>query len=168
MFLTFSVSEISRFLLGPLGGHFGRFWRSSGSLLGAVWTPFGSFRPLMVCCGDPWLPLRSLWASDGLILEPLHSLHAPFGQLQVRVRVLLVILGSFLVHLRSKLRVLCMLCRYWQDFFAICFRMVFIVSLPANWRFPSLAVQVTESALGRFRSLGEAPVGGVLGGNWSL
>ena len=45
--------------------------------------------------------------------------------------------------------------------------MEFILLLQANRRFPSLAVQVTESASGRFRSLGEAPVGGVLGGNWS-
>ena len=145
----FSLFEISRFLLGPLGiilvtlgGFLGVCWGYFGHPLervGSLWGPFGS---ILVSCWDPWLPLRSLWASYGLILEPLHSLWAPGGQLQVRFRVLLVILGSFLVHFRPNLCVLCLLCRYWQDFFAICLCVEFILSLQANWRFPSLAVQV--------------------------
>ena len=152
----FSLFEISRFLLGHLevilvdfGGLLGVCWGQFGHPLERVGSLWGSFGPLLVSCWDPWLPFRSLWASYGLILEPLHSLRAPFGQLQVRFRVLLVILGSFLVHFRPKLCVLCVLCRYWQDFFAICLCVEFILSLPANWRFPSLAVQVLVTQRGR-------------------
>ena len=41
-----------------------------------------------------------------------------------------------------------MLCRYWQDFFAIYWCVEFILLLQANRRFPSLAVQVFGSIWG--------------------
>ena len=146
--MTFSVSEISRLLLGPLGVILVDF----GGLLGACWGQFG--RPLV--------PLGILWSA----VETLGSLCDPFGPLMVSFwnpcapcgllldtsrsvfRVLLVILGSFLVHFRPKLCVLCVLCRYWQDFFAICWCVEFILLLQANRRFPSLAVQVFGSIWG--------------------
>ena len=131
-------------------------WPSFGIPSGLFWSPFGTlgslcgpFGPLMVSFWNPCTPC-------GLLVDSFRSVLGCFGSSWDLSWCILGLNCVFYVH-----------CRYWQDFFAICLRVEFILSLPANWRFPSLAVQVTESASGRFRSLGEAPVGGVLGGNWS-
>ena len=63
--MTFSVSEISRLLLGPLGVILVDF----GGLLGACWGQLG--RPLV--------PLGILWSA----VETLGSLCDPFGPLMV-------------------------------------------------------------------------------------
>jgi hypothetical protein len=112
----FSLSEISRFLLGPLGvilvdfgGLLGVCWGYFGHPLESVGSLWGPFGPLLVSCWDPWLPLRSLWVSSGVLLEPSHSLWAPLGSV---LGCFGIILGSFWVHFRSKLCVLCVLCRY--------------------------------------------------------
>ena len=83
-FLMFSLCDISRFLLGPLGVilvNFGGLWESPRSTLDTLWSA--------------WAPFGSLWASCGLLLGPLAPFAVPLGLLWSYFGTLALLVGSF-------------------------------------------------------------------------
>ena len=60
------------------------FWLPFGSLLAALWLPFGAL----------WLTFGALWPPFGSLLVPLGSLLVPLGSLLVLLSLVFLIFGA--------------------------------------------------------------------------